>query len=36
MQERSAPDRMSQFVWLILVVLGAVLAVVGWYRYTAG
>lgn len=36
MQEHSAPDRMSQFVWLILVVLGAVLAVVGWYRYAGG
>ena len=36
MQERSAPDRMSQVVWLLLVVVGAVLAVVGWYRYAGG
>jgi hypothetical protein len=33
MAERSAPDKTSQFVWLVLVILGAVLAVVGWYRY---
>jgi hypothetical protein len=36
MQERTAPDRMSQFVWLILAIVGAVLAVVGWYRYAGG
>jgi hypothetical protein len=36
MQEHSAPDRMSQVVWLILVVVGALLAVVGWYRYAGG
>lgn len=36
MQEHSAPDRTSQFIWLILVVVGAVLAVVGWYRYIGG
>ena len=36
MQEHSAPDRMSQVVWLILVVLGAVLAIIGWYRYAGG
>src|SRR5688572_10079328 len=30
MQEHSAPDRTSQFIWLILVIVGAVLAVVGW------
>ena len=27
------PDRMSQFVWVVLAILGAVLAVVGWYRF---
>ena len=36
MQERTAPDRMSQFVWLILAIVGDVLAVVGWYRYAGG
>jgi hypothetical protein len=30
---RQEPDRMSQRVWLMLAVLGAVLAVVGWYRF---
>jgi hypothetical protein len=34
MSER--PDRMSQIVWAILAVLGAVLAVVGWYHYVTG
>jgi hypothetical protein len=27
------PDRMSQLVWGTLAVLGAVLAVVGWYHF---
>jgi hypothetical protein len=30
---RQMPDRISQGVWLLLAVLGAVMAVVGWYRY---
>ena len=29
-------DRMSQIVWGMLAVLGAVLAVVGWYHYMTG
>jgi hypothetical protein len=28
-----APDRMNTRVWLILAILGAVLCIVGWYRY---
>jgi hypothetical protein len=28
-----APDRLNSRLWLMLVVLGAVLALVGWYRY---
>jgi hypothetical protein len=28
-----APDRMNQRVLLLLAILGAVLAVVGWYRF---
>ena len=31
-----ATDRMSNRVRLMLVVLGAVLAVIGWYRYFGG
>jgi hypothetical protein len=27
------PDRMNQRVWLMLAILGAVLAIVGWYRF---
>ncbi len=27
------PDRLNQSVWLMLAILGAVLLVVGWYRY---
>jgi len=34
MSER--PERMSQIVWGILAVLGAILAVVGWYHYMTG
>jgi hypothetical protein len=26
------PDRTSQVIWLGLAVLGAILAVIGWYR----
>jgi hypothetical protein len=28
-----ATDRMNMRVWLILAILGAVLCIVGWYRY---
>ena len=28
----STPDRQSQLVWLVLVMLGVLLAIVGWYR----
>ena len=31
--EFNAPDRLNLRVWLMLSVLGAILAVVGWYRY---
>jgi len=34
MSER--PDQVSQIVWGMLAVLGAVLAVVGWYHYMTG
>jgi hypothetical protein len=27
------PDRLNLRVWLILALAGAVLAVIGWYRY---
>jgi len=30
------PDRMSQLVWTILAALGAVLLLVGLYRYLSG
>jgi hypothetical protein len=33
--ELNAPDRLNLRVWLLLVILGAVLCVVGWYRYLA-
>jgi hypothetical protein len=33
--QTSSPDRLSQMVWLLLVVLGATLAVIGWYRWAA-
>ena len=31
-----ARDRQSQFIRLILIVLGAFLAVVGWFRWASG
>jgi hypothetical protein len=31
--ETNSPDRMSMRVWLMLAVLGAVLCIVGWYRW---
>ena len=31
--ETNSPDKMSMRVWLILAVLGAVLCIVGWYRF---
>ena len=27
------PDRLNLSVWLMLAILGAVLCLVGWYRY---
>jgi hypothetical protein len=29
----NSPDRMSNRVWLMLAILGAVLCIVGWYRF---
>jgi uncharacterized membrane protein len=34
--ETMAVDRMTNRIWLMLAVLGAVLAVIGWYRYMGG
>lgn len=31
-----APDRQSQFIWLVLVILGIFLATVGWLRWIRG
>jgi hypothetical protein len=31
-----AEDRLTNRIWLMLVVLGAVLAVIAWYRYMSG
>jgi hypothetical protein len=31
--DTNSPDRMSMRVWLMLAILGAVLCIVGWYRY---
>lgn len=30
------PDRVSQFIWWLLAVVGAVLALVAWYRFAVG
>jgi len=29
-------DRQSQLLWLILSILGAILGLVGWYRWLVG
>lgn len=31
--ESNSPDRLNLRVWLMLVIVGAVLCLVGWYRY---
>jgi hypothetical protein len=34
--QSKAPDSLNTRLWLALAVLGAVLAVVGWYRFFGG
>jgi hypothetical protein len=34
--EANSPNGLSRGIWLMLVILGAVLAVIGWYRYYGG
>jgi hypothetical protein len=29
----NTPDRLNLRVWLMLAILGAILCVIGWYRY---
>ena len=33
--DRSTPDRLNTRVLLLVAIVGAVLALVGWYRYVA-
>jgi hypothetical protein len=33
MEPSTAPDPLNRWVWLMLVALGAVLCLVGWYRF---
>jgi hypothetical protein len=33
MQPEPKPDRLNMRVWLILVIVGAALSLIGWYRY---
>ena len=33
MQPGPKPDRLNVRVWLLLAIVGAVLCVIGWYRY---
>jgi hypothetical protein len=32
---QTRPDRLNQLVWTGLAILGAVLAIIGWYRYAS-
>ena len=34
--ETNSPNRLSLNIWLVLVILGAILSVIGWYRYYGG
>ena len=33
MSPSTSPDKLNLRVWLMLVVAGAILALIGWYRY---
>ena len=33
--DTNPPDRMSNRMWLMLAILGAVLCLVGWYRFAS-
>jgi hypothetical protein len=33
--DTNSPDRLSSAIWLLLAVLGAVLCIVGWYRWAS-
>jgi len=33
--EPNSPDRLSQRVWFMLAILGAILCLVGWYRWAS-
>lgn len=35
MPRESNIDRQSQMIWLLLSILGAILCLVGWYRWAA-
>ncbi len=31
--ELNPPDRLNMRVWLLIVIVGAALSLIGWYRY---
>jgi hypothetical protein len=33
--EPQSPNALSQRIWLVLAVLGAVLCIIGWYRWAS-
>jgi len=35
MANTNAPDRQPQIVWFLLVILGVILSMVGWYRWAS-
>jgi hypothetical protein len=35
MNTNPPPDRMSSRVWLMLAILGAILCIIGWYRFAS-
>jgi hypothetical protein len=34
--QTEAPDRQALLVWTMLTIVGAILSIVGWYRWAAG
>ena len=33
--ETQSPDRLNLRIWAVIAILGAVLCVIGWYRYVS-
>jgi hypothetical protein len=36
MMEINTPDRQAMLVWTMLSIVGAILCIIGWYRWAGG